>query len=324
MGSFQSSRFGVAVGPGHGNFVDLSTNKVKPRERVQFWREMVCRTFVNLEMSSDLGASFSGQLISRPWANLQLSHVRANAHTVERSRQHPSSAQEDSYFAAVLLSGTYLLEQDGRQVVLRPGDLTIYDASRPHRLLFTQDFSKLILSIPRPTLRDRIPGIERCTALRISGDDGIGAIASGFLRSLVGNADQLNAETLANLSDQAIDLLGMAVASVRPVEALLSRSGGLSLCRVKAFIEQHVADPDLDTKRIAYAVGLSPRYTNKLFEDDGTSLMRYVWKRRLEHCHRDLLDAGKAGQHISEIALRWGFNDLSHFSRVFRQRFGSG
>ena len=25
---------------------------------------------------------------------------------------------------------------------------------------------------------------------------------------------------------------------------------------------------------------------------------------------------------ISEIAYRWGFNDLSHFNKAFRERFG--
>lgn len=35
-----------------------------------------------------------------------------------------------------------------------------------------------------------------------------------------------------------------------------------------------------------------------------------------------LLEPLHKGKRISEIALRWGFNDLSHFSRAFRQRFG--
>ena len=30
-----------------------------------------------------------------------------------------------------------------------------------------------------------------------------------------------------------------------------------------------------------------------------------------------------AGERITEIALRWGFNDMPHFSRVFRATFGA-
>ena len=61
---------------------------------------------------------------------------------------------------------------------------------------------------------------------------------------------------------------------------------------------------------------------NSLFGEEGTSLMRYVWRRRLEHCARYPADPRRAGERIGEIAFRWGFSDASHFSRAFRQLFG--
>jgi AraC family transcriptional activator of tynA and feaB len=60
---------------------------------------------------------------------------------------------------------------------------------------------------------------------------------------------------------------------------------------------------------------------NQLFEDEDTSLMRYVLRRRLEHGHSELLRAGSGGR-LYDIALCWGFNDPSHFSRAFRKQFG--
>ena len=33
-------------------------------------------------------------------------------------------------------------------------------------------------------------------------------------------------------------------------------------------------------------------------------------------------DDSQAGERITEIALRWGFNDMPHFSRAFRAAFG--
>jgi AraC-like DNA-binding protein len=308
--------------PGSGQVVELSTDQVRPWERVEFWREMVCRLFAEVELASRLGADFRGEMAGRPWGPMRITDVRAKAQSVQRRLREARSEAQDCYFAVLLLAGTELVEQDGRESLLHPGDMTVYDAARPHRLLFSSDFRKLILNIPRASLRERVAGLERFTALRIPARDGVGAVASGFLRSFADNAARLSAAESAALAEQALDLLALAIASVRPVDLAFSRSRSLSLCRVKAFLEQHLADPDLDADAVARGTGLSPRYTNKLFEDEGTSLMRYVWKRRLERCRGEMLDPAHAGHRLSEIALRWGFNDLSHFSRAFRIQFG--
>ncbi|MGO9845513.1 MAG: helix-turn-helix domain-containing protein, partial [Methylocella sp.] len=47
-----------------------------------------------------------------------------------------------------------------------------------------------------------------------------------------------------------------------------------------------------------------------------------MFSRRLENCRKDLLSQSRTGQRVSDIALRWGFNDFSHFSRAFKQSFG--
>ncbi|MGQ9481102.1 helix-turn-helix domain-containing protein [Chloroflexus sp.] len=44
--------------------------------------------------------------------------------------------------------------------------------------------------------------------------------------------------------------------------------------------------------------------------------------RRLETIRSELLLRGDDRGCIREIALRWGFHNLNHFSRVFRRYFG--
>lgn len=300
----------------------FSTSAIAPSERYDWLREVICREYANVEITSPAHADLSQDLVIYPWGNLQLSTIESSAISLQRLPKEPHLTSQDAYFAVMLISGDYRLEQNGREVLLQPGDMTIYDATRPHNIHCSGKFAKLILSIPRVVFRDRIAGIDRCTASRIPGNQGIGSVASNFLRSSASHVDQLQAHEFSTLSDHALDLLTLAVASVRPVDFNLSRSRSVSLNGIKTFIEQNLRDADLDTGAIARYAGLSSRYINGLFEDEGTSLMRYVWKRRLENCRKDLQNPVYAGHQLSDIAFRWGFNDAVHFSRAFKQQFG--
>jgi AraC-like DNA-binding protein len=103
--------------------------------------------------------------------------------------------------------------------------------------------------------------------------------------------------------------------------APLSEYRALSLLRAKQCIADHLHRPELDTAYLSAALGLSVRYLNKLFEAEQTSLMRYVWGKRLEQCASQLNEIRSAHLSISTIALRWGFNDSSHFSRLFSAKY---
>ncbi|ACK52405.1 transcriptional regulator, AraC family [Methylocella silvestris BL2] len=300
----------------------LSTNDIAPAERSGWLRDVICREYANVEVTSPTCQILSQDLTIYPWDRSRLSVIRSSAVGLRRLPREPLLAGQDAYFVVVLLSGDYVLEQEGKEVVLQPGDMTIYDATRPHKIHCPRDFSKLILAIPRLLLRERMAGVEHCAALRIPGSGGIGSVASRFLQSCGKNADEFAPNEILALADQAVDLVTLAAASVRPGGFSLSRSRALSMRRVKALVEERLADLELDTAKIARLAGLSARYLNGLFGDEGTSIMRYVWSRRLENCAKDFSDPRRAGDPLSEIAFRWGFSDASHFSRAFKQRFG--
>jgi AraC-like DNA-binding protein len=79
----------------------------------------------------------------------------------------------------------------------------------------------------------------------------------------------------------------------------------------------------LSLPRAAAAIGISPRYASDLMAAEQISFRSYVQVQRLERCKRDLCDPAQLARHISDIAFAWGFNDLAHFSRIFKQRFGA-
>jgi len=92
------------------------------------------------------------------------------------------------------------------------------------------------------------------------------------------------------------------------------------VAQVRRYVDVHLSDPALTPPRIAAAHAISVRTLHEAFEVTGESVGALVRRRRLERCHTDLC-AG-AGDTVSQIALRWGFRDSSHFSRLFRRHFG--
>jgi AraC family transcriptional activator of tynA and feaB len=303
--------------------IHLTTDNIGPRERAEFWRETVCRNFVDVELTTKLAPDFSAELTSRKMGDLRISAVNASPHAVRSKLRDTSGSRENCIYAIAMLEGGGLFEQDGREAFLFPGDLTFYDATRWHQLAFNQHTQMLLIHLSRSRLRECVPGLEQCTTRRVNGGSGVGAVVSTYIRTLSSRIEETSLSNRIELAECTFDLLAAALSSVRPDGALPSRSRSLSLYRVKEFIEQHLADPTLNADAISLGVALSPRYINKLFEDEdsSSSLLRYVWARRLEHCRRDLSDPARLGHRVSDIALRWGFNDLSHFSRSFKARF---
>ena len=81
------------------------------------------------------------------------------------------------------------------------------------------------------------------------------------------------------------------------------------------------SDIDFGITSIARAHGLTPRYIQMLFEEDGTTFSEYLGLQRLALAHRLLGDPGNDRMKISDIALAAGFGNVSYFNRAFRRLF---
>ena len=92
--------------------------------------------------------------------------------------------------------------------------------------------------------------------------------------------------------------------------------------QIRTYVESHLHDPALTPGRVAAAVHLSARRLHQLFEADGETVGSYILRRRLEECARALIAAPVRGRLVTEIAFDYGFNSLTHFGRVFRNRYG--
>jgi AraC family transcriptional regulator len=99
--------------------------------------------------------------------------------------------------------------------------------------------------------------------------------------------------------------------------------GGLPGYRLKRVLD-HIGDNlalDLSLAQLAAVAGLSPHYFAELFKKStGYAPHRYVLLHRIERAKQDLRNAGRS---IIEVGLDVGFQNPTHFARMFRKFVGT-
>jgi AraC family transcriptional activator of tynA and feaB len=295
-----------------------STAQVHPRDRVAYWIDHMCDAcHVDCAPRRDT-ALFGDCAVADLAGTLQFGKGTSTAQSLSRSSRQIARGNSDFFHVCVMSYGQALFSQDGREAKLEPGDFVLSDRTRPDQFIFDSEFSQAVVMIPRQMLTCRVGSAERFTAIRIDGSKGLGGLLSPVLQNLGGQLRDIPADAQARIAGNVIDLVASAVLSESEG---LPISSGMTYVRVKFWIESHLAQ-DLSGERIASECGVSVRHLNRLFARDGVSLMQYVWERRLARCQRELTDPMMCHRSIIEIAMASGFKDPSHFSRVYRARYG--
>lgn len=286
------------------------------------FRAAVSESFVPLQVSTAGPDHFRGIIRGASVDEVHVNEVRATSHVVERTPELIARSDRSYFKLSLMLAGTGMLIQDEREAVLQAGDLAVYDTDRPYSLVFDDDFRTMVVMFPKHLISLPSDMIGQLTAVRISGQGGLGGMVVPYLTQLAGNLDQLAGTTGARLAHSALDLvttvftreLGLDEVSADPHRALVQR--------IRSYIDRNLASTDLGPATIASAHFISTRHLHGLFQEQGVTVSTWIRTRRLEQCRRDLLDPMLADRPVAAIAARWGFVDAAHFSRAFKTAFG--
>jgi AraC-like DNA-binding protein len=283
----------------------LSTDLLEPSSRFAFWSEVVCRTFTMLDCRVADRAGFRAHLCSRSISGISVARVDATASGVARTAGLIRSGHDDSHIVMLQISGTTRILQGERSRTMCAGALDVVQADRPYVLDFPRDFSQYVIKLPR--------GMQPAGSA-------ISPTAVRFVRSLARDlldpdiepdrvCDDVTARALQEL------LCGLPAEPELPLRAPDLYGMAVAMIREKMF------EPLLSRNRVAGEIGVSVRTLARAFAMHGTSFDRSLWNTRLEAAYEALLSS-RSGANITEIALRHGFSDSSHFARRFKARFG--
>lgn len=301
-----------------------STASVDPSQRLAYWTDLVCDTYVQLDCDAAAGrSSIDGEIHADVLGSLQLSTVRSTPQIVRRTAAKIAHASEDYFLVSIQTHGEGLIRQDDRVARLAPGDFALYDSTRPYELRFDGPFRQYVLQLPGPTLRTALPDTAALTASTVSGQRGAGHLMIGMIRTLAADIDTLATASAHAVAESVTQILIAGLSALPAAKrAPVSHLTAYHRERIKAGALAGLRDPRLNVATLAAQLRLSPSTLHRAWSGEACSLSEWIWARRLDAARRDLCDPSHASRGVGEIAFSWGFNDAAHFSRAFRARFG--
>lgn len=318
----------------HGAVNRFSTRGLPATRRIELWEKHNAHALVALQCrmldESALEAAEANLQLDR----LHLAHVAANPHAVERTARTVRARPTESAALYLTLAGEAIFADADGTRTLRPGQLLVCDADRPFLRGFAHGLEELAVKVPYDVLRSVGATMPRAARVidfrRGAGPGGRSAPARGkdtyaaALAALVARAvgaqgdDSVNEDALLELVAAVLTEPDTADAPPAP----RTPTTGAHFAAAEQYVRQWLRDPTLSARRIADAIGLSERQLSRVFAECGTSVPRFVARRRVELAGRMLRMPSYAEQTVEAIGLRCGFSSAAQFSRVFREQSG--
>lgn len=243
-------------------------------------------------------------------------------HTLRRAAD-PEADRGDVIDFWYLSEGTALAAQGGHCELAQHGEMLSTDRRRPLKLRFSRPTT--VLHVP---LSARRMGLSPREADEIAGrhwtkDGGAVTFLLSVLAGFCDSLDELHASSTAQFGYHLTDLFTLAAGqSVQQRRGTHSQVRAATLRRIQGYARQHLDNPSLDLTSLARQHNVSVRYVQKLFQEHGLSVSRWIRRERLSRCLTDLKDPQKTEVPVAVIGRRWGFATPSYFTRVFREEYG--
>ena len=106
----------------------LTTEGVDPRDRLAYWREVICDTFIKLDAPAT-PSRFRGMVKIDNAGPVQITRLRADPMVARRTRNHVRQLDEEMCLLVVQLRGRTFAGQDGRTASLARGDVATWRRS---------------------------------------------------------------------------------------------------------------------------------------------------------------------------------------------------
>lgn len=289
--------------------------QITGEEQFQQWLAQINHECGNFA-ARQLEGAFSGHLETGYTRSLKLSTVTSANVNLYRTTNEIKSYNDNWFYTVFQLEGQAIIEQNERQTVIQPGDITLVDASRPCSIVWQQPSRQISLLLPRSLVEQQLRISEGHCVQRLERSLPMVQMSHRLLQESMSNRELSGIE-----SEAALEAI---VCLLRPV---LQQQDQQPTRRERQFekivrlIDDHIQSDFLRPEWLANETGMSVRSLYRMFADKGLVVAQYIKNRRLDLCAKALRSAAD-DEKLAGIGFNWGFTDHSHFSTAFRQRFG--
>jgi AraC-like DNA-binding protein len=300
--------------------IAVSSNVARPRERFEFWCDVVNRQLAPMRSERIGDAPFRGEVQANVVGDLSFARILAGGSRSSRSRYEVAKTRDHFFAVCMHVGGAAVLEREDESVVLKRGDIFVVDTMHPFSIGLERQVEQLIIKMPVRGIESRLarPDLLFGTVLR---DHPLSPLLADYLVHGFRAADRLSPGAAATLAQHAVDLTAQTIeegtaSRPAPTEALREAL----FVRAERLIALRFAEPDLTPDRIARALSVSTRLLQRIFAEHGATMMGQVWEERVSQAAKLLAKPDASHRSITEIAFTCGFNDSAHFTRAFAAR----
>lgn len=288
------------------------TTEAIPIETLRDDISQICGAF-EIEPGTRNGPSH-GMARKRIMGGFDTALVSLDAKVAERTRTCIRRDPGEYFFMLVQDFGQCVVHQNGAATLLTPGDMFIVDATQPSKFVYDGQLAHQIsVHLPRDEMLGRFGGacnggvaIDRADPLWVA------------MRAVLVKMLHCQPATGLQLSEAFYGLMG---AYFHERSSQIADPRGQMIERALRLIAQHYRDPEFGPGILADRLGVSLRSLQRYFEPLGETPGQRLVQTRLAQAHADLSGA-RPDTSVADRAYACGFNDLSHFYRAFRHRYG--
>lgn len=296
--------------------LSLDLSQVDALHRVTAWRDWMRSSFPEFSLA-DMAAPADGGVRAISLGDARLWLIRAPAGRVRRTPD-PSSPRDA--FVTVLLEGTCSIAREGQVYAIETGQVCIGRVAVDGAEMSSEVATTfLLLEVPSACLTARHPQLEQLRFHRCEEDQPGAVMLRELLQRALSVGDRLEEYQRRIALAAIVELIVLPLTGVRPRDP-----GVMRVDRSLTQINERLHDPRLNATALAREQGISRRRLDELFVNVvGTPVAACIADRRLVRASQLLRDPAHLELSVSRIAARVGFHDASHFSRVFKGRFGA-